>query len=77
MEINQEFIAAVEPLVEFLRKNSNPHAVVIVDQTGGQLYSGELTTARAFDGSVPEQTEEKITSHTGQQGTNYSFNTNN
>ena len=56
MDINQEFIAAVEPLVEFLRKNSNPHAVVIVDQTGGQLYSGELTTARAFDGSVPDQT---------------------
>jgi hypothetical protein len=70
-------ISAAEPLVEFMRKNSNPHAKVIVDQTGAELLHGELTTGAAYDYSTPEQSHEtKITSHTGQSGQNYSFTTN-
>ena len=59
MEINQEFIAAAEPLVNFLRKHKHPHAKIIVDQTGAELVEGTLSTVAAYDGSTPEQTEFK------------------
>jgi len=49
MEINQEFIAAAEPLVNFLRKHKHPHAKIIVDQTGAEVVEGILSTGAAFD----------------------------
>jgi hypothetical protein len=54
MDINQEFIAAVEPLVMFLRKHKHPHAKVIVDQTFAELVEGTLSTGLAYDGSTPK-----------------------
>ena len=54
MEINQEFIAAAEHLVNFLRKHKHPHAKIIVDQTGAELVEGTLSTGVAYDGSTPE-----------------------
>lgn len=35
------FEEVVKPVIEWLSENSNPHAIVVVENTGAVLYSGE------------------------------------
>lgn len=39
----ESFAIAAEPLMKFLAENYNPHAVVIVNASGAELLTGELT----------------------------------
>ena len=38
----EEFRELIRPLVEYLRKNHNPHCKIIVEYDGAKLVKGEL-----------------------------------
>ena len=61
MEINQEFITAVEPLVEYLRKNKfPPNSKIIISQERAELVYGIYSTGIAFDGTLPQSEEQDL-----------------
>ena len=41
-KIDKEFIEASKPLIEFMAKNKNPHAFVIVNSDSAELCEGVL-----------------------------------
>ena len=45
-ETRDDFKEACLPLVDYLNKNHHPHMKVIVDQLGGELLEGQLTTGK-------------------------------
>ncbi len=38
----KEFREAAKPMVDFLRKHSNPHCTVTITQTDAELYEGKM-----------------------------------
>lgn len=46
----QEFKKAMEPAVEWFKKNCNPHQRIIVEMGGVELVSGDM----AFSYEVPD-----------------------
>lgn len=46
----QEFKKAMEPAVEWFKKNCNPHQRVIIEMGGVELVSGDM----AFSFEVPD-----------------------
>ncbi len=36
-----DFEEACKPLIKWLNNNSNPHAIVVVEATGAELFTGE------------------------------------
>ena len=41
--VHEGFAKAAEPLMKFLAENYNPHAVAIINASGAELLTGELT----------------------------------
>lgn len=48
----RELYAAAAPLMAYMRKNHNPHAKVIVDQSSAELLIGQMTAHLAYDSGV-------------------------
>ena len=53
----EQFINAAEPLMEYMRRYSNPHAKAIVTQAGAELMHGYIGMAVDFDSGVLEGEE--------------------